>query len=120
MYRYETHFHTALVSPCGNVPADEAVRAFHEQGYAGITVTDHYYDGLFENLASGSSWEDKLSWWLSGWRQALAAVNDLMRAYKMLDLKLNDTLLNNIMILGLQHAVYPLEQDADTEKWEIP
>jgi len=24
------------------------------------------------------------------------------------------------MILGLQHAVYPLEQDADTEKWEIP
>lgn len=48
-------------------------------------------------------------------RQALAAVNDLMRAYKMLDLKLNDTLLNNIMILGLQHAVYPLEQDADTE-----
>lgn len=40
-------------------------------------------------------------------RQALAAVNDLMRAYKMLDLKLNDTLLNNIMILGLQHAVYP-------------
>ena len=27
-----------------------------------------------------------------------------MRAYKMLDLKLNDTLLNNIMILGLQHA----------------
>lgn len=53
-------------------------------------------------------------------RQALAAVNDLMRAYKMLDLKLNDTLLNNIMILGLQHAVYPLEQDANTEKWEIP
>ena len=53
-------------------------------------------------------------------RQALAAVNDLMRAYKMLDFKLNDTLLNNIMILGLQHAVYPLEQDADTEKWEIP
>lgn len=48
-------------------------------------------------------------------RQALAAVNDLMRAYKMLDLKLNDTLLNNIMILGLQHAVYPLEQDVDTE-----
>ena len=53
-------------------------------------------------------------------RQALAAVNDLMRAYKMLDFKLNDTLLNNIMILGLQHAVYPLEQDVDTEKWEIP
>ena len=38
MYRYETHFHTALVSPCGNVPADEAVRAFHEQKLAIVPV----------------------------------------------------------------------------------
>ncbi len=33
-------------------------------------------------------------------RQALAAVNDLVRAYGMLDVKLNRTLLDNIMMLG--------------------
>ena len=53
-------------------------------------------------------------------RQALAAANDLMRVYKMLDLKFNNTLLDNIMLLGLHHAVDPLEQNADTEHWEIP
>ena len=53
-------------------------------------------------------------------RQALAAANDLMRVYKMLDVKFNDSLLNNIMVLGLHHAVDPLEQDTDLEKWEIP
>ena len=68
----------------------------------------------------GSAGDIRIAASVSDGRQALAAVNDLMRAYKMLDLKLNDTLLNNIMILGLQHAVYPLEQDVDTEKWEIP
>ena len=37
-------------------------------------------------------------------RQALAAVNDLVRAYGMLDVKLNRTLLDNIMLLGLRHG----------------
>ena len=43
-----------------------------------------------------------------------------MRVYSMLDVKLNRSLLDNIMLLGLHHAVEPLEEDADTEKWEIP
>ena len=53
-------------------------------------------------------------------RQALAAANDLMRVYSMLDVKLNRSLLDNIMLLGLHHAVDPLENGIDDEKWEIP
>ena len=53
-------------------------------------------------------------------RQALAAANDLMRVYSMLDVKLNRSLLDNIMLLGLHHAVDPLENGIDEEKWEIP
>ena len=53
-------------------------------------------------------------------RQALAAANDLMRVYGMLDVKFNRSLLDNIMLLGLHHAVDPLEQNVDTENWEIP
>ena len=53
-------------------------------------------------------------------RQALAAANDLMRVYSMLDAKLNRSLLDNIMMLGLHHAVDPLENGIDDEKWEIP
>ena len=53
-------------------------------------------------------------------RQALAAANDLMRVYSMLDVKLNRSLLDNIMLLGLHHAVEPLEVGVEQENWEIP
>ena len=53
-------------------------------------------------------------------RQALAAANDLMRVYGMLDIKLYRTLLDNIMLLGLHHAVDPLEAGTEHENWEIP
>ena len=72
-YRYETHFHTALISPCGNVPADEAVRAYHDKGYAGITVTDHFYAGVLDLAGRDRPWNEKLDWWLGGYRQARQA-----------------------------------------------
>lgn len=53
-------------------------------------------------------------------RQALAAANDLVRVYQLLDIKLHRSLLDNIMMLGLRHAVDPLEADAEQENWEIP
>ena len=53
-------------------------------------------------------------------RQALAAVNDLVRAYGMLDVKLNRTLLDNIMILGLRHAIEPLDAESQPVQWELP
>ena len=53
-------------------------------------------------------------------RQALAAANDLMRLYGLLDIKLNSSLLDNIMLLGLHHAVDPLEAETEKEIWEIP
>ena len=53
-------------------------------------------------------------------RQALAVVNDLVRAYGMLDVKLNRTLLDNIMILGLRHAIEPLDAESQPVQWELP
>ena len=53
-------------------------------------------------------------------RQALAVANDLIRVYSMLDIKLNRCLLDNIMLLGLHHAVEPLEAGVERENWEIP
>lgn len=53
-------------------------------------------------------------------RQALAAANDLVRAYGMLDIKLNKSLIDNIMILGLRHAVDPLDAENQPVRWEMP
>lgn len=53
-------------------------------------------------------------------RQALAAANDLVRAYNLLDIKLNRTLLDNIMLLGLRHAIEPLDAENQPVRWELP
>ena len=53
-------------------------------------------------------------------RQALAIANDLVRAYGMLDVKLNRTLLDNIMLLGLRHAIDPLDAENQPVRWELP
>ena len=53
-------------------------------------------------------------------RQALAIANDLVRAYGMLDVKLNRTLLDNIMLLGLRHAIEPLDAENQPVRWELP
>ena len=44
----------------------------------------------------------------------------LRRAYGMLDVKLNKSLIDNIMILGLRHAVDPLDAENQPVRWELP
>lgn len=53
-------------------------------------------------------------------RQAIAAINDLSRVYTLMDVKLNRTLLDNIMILGLRDTVDPLEHGSWDLNWELP
>jgi len=53
-------------------------------------------------------------------RQSLAAANDIVRVYSLLDVKLNRTLLDNIMILGLRYAIDPAGEPDDTPSLELP
>lgn len=41
-YRIELHAHSSPASGCSEVPADELVRVFHEAGYDGIAITNHF------------------------------------------------------------------------------
>jgi len=65
------HVHTAEVSPCGKVSAQELVRLYKEAGYDGIVITDHYFDGYFDSLGH-LDWEEKIDMFLSGYNKALA------------------------------------------------
>ena len=49
IYKYDIHTHTSEVSPCGKVEAEKVVELYKEAGYTGIVITDHYYEGFFEN-----------------------------------------------------------------------
>ncbi|PWM41045.1 MAG: histidinol phosphatase [Clostridiales bacterium] len=45
MFLYELHAHTAEASKCASMPGKELAKLYHEKGYAGIAVTDHFYQG---------------------------------------------------------------------------
>lgn len=47
-YIYETHFHTADVSTCAHISAQEAVGLYKKAGYSGVVVTDHFSKECFE------------------------------------------------------------------------
>lgn len=53
-------------------------------------------------------------------RQCIAEVENLAHAYNMLDVKLNRSLLDNVMILGLHHTVDQAGRESSPEHWEIP
>lgn len=68
-YIFETHMHTSEVSPCGKVPARDGIRLYHDLGYDGVCITDHFYSGFFEKL-DGLTWEQKIDRYLEGYRIA--------------------------------------------------
>ena len=68
---WEMHFHTAETSPCGSVAAGEAVKAYQQQGYEGIVVTDHYT--RYWLTEQEGSWTGKVKKWLRGYDSAREA-----------------------------------------------
>jgi predicted metal-dependent phosphoesterase TrpH len=66
---YDTHVHTAEVSPCGKVPAREMVRLYRKAGYDGIVITDHFTSRLSRDRP-GMSWSGVVDDFLEGYRLA--------------------------------------------------
>ena len=69
IYRYETHLHTCQGSACGRTPGREYVEKYRKLGYAGIFVTDHFFEG---NCAVDRSlpWREKVDAYMEGYRDA--------------------------------------------------
>lgn len=42
-YRLELHAHTSPASGCSQVKPEDVVKIFHDVGYAGIAITNHFY-----------------------------------------------------------------------------
>lgn len=72
MYIYETHLHTNQVSKCGKATGEEMVRAYQDKGYAGIFVTEHFFNGNCA-VEADLSWKDKVRAYMRGYEMALEA-----------------------------------------------
>lgn len=69
--QFETHCHTAEVSRCGVLRADEVVDGLKAAGYAGTFITDHYNARFFEQPGLiGLGWKEKIARYLAGFHKA--------------------------------------------------
>jgi histidinol phosphatase-like PHP family hydrolase len=71
LFRYETHLHTSEASACAILSAKEHVRYYKEAGYAGIIVTDHFFNGN-TSISRELPWEEWVNQFCVGFENAKA------------------------------------------------
>lgn len=75
-YKYETHAHSKEGSACAWSSGADLVRAYQKAGYAGLILTDHFFNG---NTAVPSSlpWVERVNLFCVGYENAMKAAEGL-------------------------------------------
>ncbi len=68
-YLYETHLHTCQASACGKSRGRDYVRKYLDMGYAGIFVTDHFFQGNCA-VPRNMPWRERVEMYMSGYYDA--------------------------------------------------
>lgn len=68
-YLFETHLHTSEASACAVSGGHEVARAYHENGYSGIIVTDHFFNGN-SAIPRNMPWKDRVDLFTMGYKNA--------------------------------------------------
>ena len=71
----ETHLHTCEASRCGRVHGRDYINYMKEQGYSGIIVTDHFFNGN-SAVPKELSWKERVKMYVSGYEAAYAEAQD--------------------------------------------
>jgi len=71
-YLYETHMHTSEASACGKNTGAELAIAHIKAGYAGIIVTDHFFNGN-TSIPKSLPWEERVNLFCKGYENAKKA-----------------------------------------------
>lgn len=74
-YKYETHMHTLEASGCATSSGAEMVEAHMEAGYAGMIVTDHFFNG-YSAVPYDLPWEERINLFCKGYENAYEAAKD--------------------------------------------
>lgn len=70
-YRYDLHVHTSEVSACARSTADAIADFYREQGYQGIVITNHFFNGNTTVPRDGSlPWEEMVRRYCTGYEIA--------------------------------------------------
>lgn len=65
-FLYELHTHEKSVSACGRFSPDELAGLYADLGYAGLCVTDHWFNGNTA-ISADLSWTERVDAFARGW-----------------------------------------------------
>ena len=71
LYLYETHLHTTAASACARSSGAEYISFYKSLGYAGIIVTDHFFNGNC-SIPDNLPWEERVDLFCRGYEEAKA------------------------------------------------
>lgn len=97
-YKTELHAHTANVSPCADLPAEEVAERYIAAGYSTIVVTDHYTNYVIEN--AGDTWEEKIKHYTSGYRKMKEYAKDRLNVLLGCELRFTEKN-NDYLVYGM-------------------
>lgn len=101
MFLYDTHIHTAEISPCSTVPATEVVKFYLEAGYDGMVITDHYSPGICDpETESGLTHEAAVERYLLGYEKAVYAAAGQMTILLGMELRFHG-MNNDFLVFGM-------------------
>lgn len=101
--RFEIHFHTKETSGCARVPAAEGVKLYHQEGYSGIVVTDHFAD-YGQDARQRMDWNTFVDRFMAGYLAAKEAGNACgMAVYLGMELRFTENA-NDYLVFGVTEA----------------
>lgn len=71
MYKYETHMHTREASACAWSSGAEMAEKYKSEGYTGIIVTDHFFNGN-SAIPRDLPWKERIELYCKGYENAKA------------------------------------------------
>ena len=71
-FKYETHVHCTPASYCGLSSPEEVVACYAEAGYAGLFLTDHFFNGNC-GIARNLPWAERVRQFADGFHRAKRA-----------------------------------------------
>lgn len=72
MFKYETHMHTSEASACANSSGAEMAEKYKAEGYTGIIVTDHFFNGN-SCIPHDLPWKERIELFFLGYEHAKEA-----------------------------------------------
>ncbi|MCQ2413265.1 MAG: hypothetical protein MJ082_00520 [Clostridia bacterium] len=83
MFKIETHLHTASVSRCGKMSAEQIVDLYVNNGYYGVIVTDHFFHGncRINDEMPDAPFADRVHAFARGYREVKEAAGDRLKVF---------------------------------------